>query len=281
MPIRRSHSKPTTGGSGTTTCSAVCVTVMCFSPSRSTNKERDTESGNDYFGARYYASSMGRFMSPDWSAKFEPVPYAKLDNPQSLNLYAYVLNRPLTGVDPDGHGCKDTPQLCKAVLDAMSKGMEAGEAMRSSAQQFANHVGSYFYATGFKGSGDEIKVGVKDVVTLEAGHKEGTEVTRHLNGEREEKQIKSNLHFKIEVLEKFSFGLERTAEGEDSKPKWQFSGGSGGVEGSSSGQVGVEVGFCHGTCSSIGAGVEAGRIYKDAFPEGDGIEPPQPPGPKE
>jgi len=30
-----------------------------------TGKERDTETGNDYFGARYYGSSMGRFMSPD------------------------------------------------------------------------------------------------------------------------------------------------------------------------------------------------------------------------
>jgi RHS repeat-associated protein len=68
-----------------------------------TGKERDAESGNDYFGARYYASSMGRFMSPDWSAKQEPVPYAKLDNPQSLNLYAYVLNNPLDKTDPDGH----------------------------------------------------------------------------------------------------------------------------------------------------------------------------------
>jgi RHS repeat-associated protein len=73
--------------------------------SRSTGKERDSESGNDYFGARYYSSAMGRFMSPDWSAKAEPVPYAKLDNPQSLNLYAYVLNNPLSHVDPDGHAC--------------------------------------------------------------------------------------------------------------------------------------------------------------------------------
>jgi RHS repeat-associated protein len=68
-----------------------------------TGKERDTESGNDYFGARYYGSTMGRFLSPDWSAKEEPVPYAKLDDPQSLNLYAYVRNNPLTRVDPDGH----------------------------------------------------------------------------------------------------------------------------------------------------------------------------------
>jgi RHS repeat-associated protein len=70
-----------------------------------TGKERDTESGNDYFEARYYSSAMGRFMSPDWSAKVSPVPYAKLDFPQSLNLYAYVLNNPMTGIDKDGHVC--------------------------------------------------------------------------------------------------------------------------------------------------------------------------------
>jgi hypothetical protein len=46
---------------------------------------------------------VGRFLSPDWSAKAEPVPYAKLDDPQSLNLYAYVHNNPLSGVDVDGH----------------------------------------------------------------------------------------------------------------------------------------------------------------------------------
>ena len=77
-----------------------------------TGKERDTESGNDYFGARYYASSMGRFMSPDWSAKVEPVPYAKLDNPQSLNLYAYVGNNPMTRTDPTGHTCKSGDTFC-------------------------------------------------------------------------------------------------------------------------------------------------------------------------
>jgi hypothetical protein len=51
---------------------------------------------------------MGRFMSPDWSAKYEPVPYAKLDNPQTLNLYAYVGNNPLSKVDADGHAMQDS-----------------------------------------------------------------------------------------------------------------------------------------------------------------------------
>jgi RHS repeat-associated protein len=78
--------------------------------SRCTGKERDTESGNDYFEARYYSSAMGRFMSPDWTAKEEgddPVPYANLEDPQSLNLYAYVRNNPLSKADPDGHCAED------------------------------------------------------------------------------------------------------------------------------------------------------------------------------
>jgi RHS repeat-associated protein len=67
---------------------------------RSTGKERDTESGNDYFGARYYASSMGRFMSPD-----DPFVDQNPSDPQSWNLYAYVRNNPLVNVDDDGHDC--------------------------------------------------------------------------------------------------------------------------------------------------------------------------------
>jgi RHS repeat-associated protein len=71
--------------------------------SRSTGKERDAESGNDYFGARYYASTMGRFLSPDWSDPAQPIPYASLHRPQSLNLYSYVENNPLSQIDDDGH----------------------------------------------------------------------------------------------------------------------------------------------------------------------------------
>jgi RHS repeat-associated protein len=83
----------------------LCIgSVSCLA--RYTGKERDAESGLDYFGARYYASSMGRWLSPDWSAKPEPVPYADLSNPQTLNLYSYVHNNPLSSTDPDGH-CTD------------------------------------------------------------------------------------------------------------------------------------------------------------------------------
>ncbi len=41
-------------------------------------------------------------------------PYAKLDDPQSLNLYAYVRNNPLIRVDADGH-C-DSLKSCWNVL---------------------------------------------------------------------------------------------------------------------------------------------------------------------
>jgi RHS repeat-associated protein len=72
-------------------------------PHHFTGKERDTESGNDYFGARYYSSNMGRFLTPDWAAKSITVPYASFGDPQTLNLYAYAANGPLNRVDADGH----------------------------------------------------------------------------------------------------------------------------------------------------------------------------------
>lgn len=68
-----------------------------------TDKERDSESGLDNFGARYNASSLGRFMTPDWSSTPAAVPFADPANPQSLNLYSYVINNPLNRTDPLGH----------------------------------------------------------------------------------------------------------------------------------------------------------------------------------
>ncbi len=68
-----------------------------------TGKERDAETGLDYFGARYFSGAQGRFTSPDWSAKPQAVPYADLTDPQTLNLYGYVRNNPLRRADPDGH----------------------------------------------------------------------------------------------------------------------------------------------------------------------------------
>ena len=78
-----------------------------------TGKERDSESGNDYFGARYYASSMGRWMSPDPSMEG-----AILELPQTWNKYSYEYNRPLYGTDPDGR----CPPCIGAIVGGVVEG---------------------------------------------------------------------------------------------------------------------------------------------------------------
>jgi len=82
----------------TTTLSLACsFSEASAHTSIYTGKERDTESGNDYFGARYYASSMGRFMSPD------PTAFSTfLGDPQTWNRYMYADNDPLGKVDRNG-----------------------------------------------------------------------------------------------------------------------------------------------------------------------------------
>lgn len=64
-----------------------------------TQKERDNETNLDYFLARYYSSTQGRFISPD---PLSAPACAHPNVPQSWNLYTYVLNNPLNLVDPDG-----------------------------------------------------------------------------------------------------------------------------------------------------------------------------------
>jgi RHS repeat-associated protein len=72
------------------TCTGTEVTPIHF-----TGKEHDAESGNDFFGARYYTSTMGRFLTPDWVEKPTNVPYyAHFGNPQSFSPYSYVENNP-------------------------------------------------------------------------------------------------------------------------------------------------------------------------------------------
>ncbi|MGA7913585.1 MAG: RHS repeat-associated core domain-containing protein [Candidatus Acidiferrales bacterium] len=78
-------------------------TNSCPQNYKFTGKERDAETGNDDYDARYYSSAYGRFLSADWSAIPAPVPYANLTNPQTLNLYAMVSDNPETFADLDGH----------------------------------------------------------------------------------------------------------------------------------------------------------------------------------
>jgi len=69
-----------------------------------TGKERDAETGLDYFGARYFSSAQGRFTSPD-----KPLADQSAGDPQSWNLYSYVRNNPLRFTDPTGSFMEANP----------------------------------------------------------------------------------------------------------------------------------------------------------------------------
>jgi RHS repeat-associated protein len=77
-----------------------------------TSKERDNETGLDYFEARYLRASAGRFTTVD--------PFGgHLEDPQSLTAYAYARNNPLRYTDPTGldfHlNCGERSATCQPV----------------------------------------------------------------------------------------------------------------------------------------------------------------------
>jgi len=81
-----------------------------------TGKERDSESGLDNFGARYFGSSIGRFISPDRIL----IEKGRVLDPQQLNLYSYVRNNPLKFRDPTGMALEiagDESARARAVRD--------------------------------------------------------------------------------------------------------------------------------------------------------------------
>jgi len=93
------------------------ICVASLSRPNTTGKERDPETGQasglDYFGARYYGSSMGRWMSPD-----ESLDGAIMELPQTWNKYSYVYNRPTYGTDPDGR----CPPCIGAIVGGVVEG---------------------------------------------------------------------------------------------------------------------------------------------------------------
>jgi RHS repeat-associated protein len=114
-------------------------TVVSGPTQRFTAKERDNESGLDYFGARYFSGAEGRFTSPDeftggpddvftLADTGDPLFYANLHNPQSLNKYQYCYNNPLRYNDPDGHETeaeKKAKEAAAAAASAAGTGAQA------------------------------------------------------------------------------------------------------------------------------------------------------------
>jgi RHS repeat-associated protein len=125
-----------------------------------TGKELDDETGLYNYGARYYSPGIGRYMTPDWSAKPVPIPYANFKDPQTLNLYSYVRNNPTSLPDPDGHAIQlsndeeKRQQQLAAAQQAVGK--DAGKYLYDNVDKNGNHyIG--IYSKGPDGKGADFK----------------------------------------------------------------------------------------------------------------------------
>jgi RHS repeat-associated protein len=86
-----------TGTDGRSGCYGSTATPLT---QKFTGKERDAESGLDWFDTRYFSGAQGRFTSPD-----QPLIDQDPSDPQSWNLFGYVRNNPLKFTDPSGQDC--------------------------------------------------------------------------------------------------------------------------------------------------------------------------------
>lgn len=80
------------------------------------SKERDPETGLDYFGARYYRADVGRFTTVDPVYTWQE----NLTDPQRWNRYAYARNNPLKYVDPNGRWIETLWDLANVAMGAKS-----------------------------------------------------------------------------------------------------------------------------------------------------------------
>jgi RHS repeat-associated protein len=100
-----------------------------------TGKERDDETGLDFYEARYYESLQGRFTSTD------PIILSpeRVIDPQQINLYHYARNNPLRFTDPTGEKIEENiPEEYKERYDAWKKEYLSTEAGRKQWAKYAD-----------------------------------------------------------------------------------------------------------------------------------------------
>ena len=136
-------------------------TNTCAQNYKFEGKERDTETGNDDFGARYYSNRFGRWLSADWSSVPVPVPYANLTNPQTLNLYSMVSDDPESFADLDGHCCDmddvlDAVDFVAGFLNAAASNNGLGSRVKGGDSTFSSGQTAGDVATTLQGVGEMI-----------------------------------------------------------------------------------------------------------------------------
>jgi RHS repeat-associated protein len=152
-----------------------------------TGKQRDSESGLDYFGARYYGSTLGRFTSADPIT----VTPARAADPQQLNLYAYGRNSPLKYVDPTGL-IIDTDDLSEKDKKQWQKVVD----LANKQDDNGNYVNPALHAAYAALDADSRVFKIEDNPTLGSGTAGQFTITK-FNGANDFSEARVDLNFKV------------------------------------------------------------------------------------
>jgi RHS repeat-associated protein len=177
-----------------------------------TSKERDVETGLDYFWARHYSSAQGRFISVD-----PLMASAKTGDPQTWNRYAYVVNNPLRYVDPDGmDGGNAWDQLTREEQVIIAPKLNRVE-LPAGGSQMRTETPEQAFNRMFTGQNAEetaaLVTGVKNFIDGAGGHS-NSEVWQQvgaIDGGWVEKDRNNNvgIFFRVDDSKKFLATLER------------------------------------------------------------------------